>query len=87
MLHGNGYRCYRLLLPYRCAGICLHHAFRNGYSNDNRLRNDGQQNTKKVNDMGQLTGLIIVLGGTAVVGLIFLLWTYTKSGKKWLSSL
>lgn len=37
--------------------------------------------------MGQLAGLIIVLGGVAIIGLIILLWMKTPSGKKWLASL
>lgn len=37
--------------------------------------------------MGPLTGLIIVLGGTAVFAGIFALWLHTKGGKRWLASL
>jgi hypothetical protein len=34
-----------------------------------------------------MEGLIITLGGSGVVGLFFLIWLYTKSGKKWLANL
>lgn len=37
--------------------------------------------------MMQYTGLILIWGGTALVALLFLLWTYTSKGKKWLRNL
>lgn len=37
--------------------------------------------------MGPLTGLIVVLGGTAIAAGIFALWMNTKSDKKWLEGL
>lgn len=37
--------------------------------------------------MGPLTGLIIVLGGSALAAAVFGLWLHTKGGKKWLASL
>lgn len=37
--------------------------------------------------MGPLTGLIIILGGVAIVSGILALWMNTKNGKKWLKSL
>lgn len=37
--------------------------------------------------MGPLTGLMIILGGVAVIAAIISLWMNTKNGKKWLKSL
>lgn len=34
-----------------------------------------------------MEGLIIVLGGVGIVAFGLIIWTYTKSGKKWLSDL
>lgn len=34
-----------------------------------------------------MEGLIITLGGSGVIGLFFLIWLYTKPGKKWLANL
>lgn len=37
--------------------------------------------------MGALTGLIIILGGSAVAAIVFALWLHTKHGKEWRESL
>ena len=37
--------------------------------------------------MQGLDGLIIVLGGTGIVAILFAIWLHTKSGEKWLKSL
>ena len=37
--------------------------------------------------MEDIAGIVIVWGGTTVVAALFLLWTYTPSGKKWLKNL
>lgn len=34
-----------------------------------------------------MVGVIITLGGSAILGLIFLGWMSTPKGKRWLSSL
>ena len=34
-----------------------------------------------------MEGILIIWGGTAIIAVAFLLWTYTKSGKKWLKNL
>ena len=34
-----------------------------------------------------MEGYVIVIGGVGVTALALYLWTYTKSGKKWLANL
>ena len=34
-----------------------------------------------------MDGLIIILGGVGIVAFALSLWSFTKSGKKWLSNL
>lgn len=36
--------------------------------------------------MGALTGLIIILGCSAAVAILFALWLHTKKGKEWLAT-
>lgn len=34
-----------------------------------------------------IEGYVIVIGGIGIVALLFYLWTFTESGKKWLKNL
>jgi hypothetical protein len=48
----------------------------------------GKLYIKEIKTMIQgLDGLIIVLGGTGIVAILFAIWLHTKSGEKWLKSL